>query len=69
MKFLPTHGGHHLVKFTGQAFFFPKAGKIADVVNEHPAVNGHRASHRRVGLEGSDDGGKVAREEPFHGVG
>ena len=56
VNFLPTHGRHHLMKFAGQAFFFAQSGKVANVVDEHPAVDGHRSTNRSVGFEGANDG-------------
>ena len=44
------------MKFAGQAFFFAQSGKVANVVDEHPAVDGHRSTNRRVGFEGANDG-------------
>ena len=56
VKLFSTHGSHHLVKFTGKALFFAQAWKVANVVDEHPAVDGHRPTNRSVGFEGSNDG-------------
>ena len=44
------------MKFAGQALFFAQSGEVANVVDEHPAVNGHRSTNRCVGFKGANDG-------------
>ena len=66
---LTAHGGHHLVQLACQTFLFSKPWQVADMVDEHPAVNGHGSTNRIVRLQGANDGREVAGKQSLHGVG
>ena len=69
MHLLTAHAGHHLVQLARQTFLFSKPWQVADMVDEHPAVNGHGSTNRIVRLQGANDGREVAGKQPLHGIG
>ena len=40
-----AHVGDEFVQFAGQPFFLAQSRQVADMIDEHPAVYGHGASH------------------------
>ena len=63
-----AHVGDEFVQFAGQPFFLAQSRQVADMIDEHPAVNGHGASHGCVFRERSNHDGQVAGKQSLDRV-
>ena len=64
-----AHVGDQLVEFTRQALFFAQPGQVTNVIDQHPAVDGHGPPDRGVFGKGSYHGGQVTSKQALNSVG